>query len=68
MRSAGGPGNGSLRRTSAIITMLAGALSGALTLTTGLTLPLAFAAVLALAICLGYLLVHSRTPGARRVI
>jgi len=53
-RLAGGSGNGSARRTSAILAMLAGAIAGALLLRTGLTLPLAVAAALALATCLGY--------------
>ena len=44
---AGGSGKGSLRRACAILAMLAGALSGALMLRTGLTLPLGFAAALA---------------------
>ncbi len=51
---AGGSGKGTLRRTSAILAMLAGAIAGALMLRTGLTLPLAFAAALALATCLAY--------------
>jgi len=51
---AGGTGRGTLRRTSAVLAMLAGALSGALMLRTGLTLPLAFAAGLAIATCVAY--------------
>jgi uncharacterized membrane protein YoaK (UPF0700 family) len=51
---AGGSGKGSVRRTSAILAMLAGAIAGALMLRTGLTLPLAVAAALALATCLAY--------------
>ena len=39
-------GKGSLRRTSAVIAMLAGAVAGALMLRTGPVLPLAFAAAL----------------------
>jgi uncharacterized membrane protein YoaK (UPF0700 family) len=46
---AGGNGNGSLRRVSAVVAMLAGAVAGALLLRTGLTLPLAVAAAVALA-------------------
>jgi uncharacterized membrane protein YoaK (UPF0700 family) len=59
---AGGPGKGTLRRTSAIVAMLAGAVAGALMLRTGLILPLAFAAALALATCVAYLSVQGRTP------
>jgi uncharacterized membrane protein YoaK (UPF0700 family) len=51
---AGGSGKGTLRRTVAVVVMLLGALSGALMLRTGLTLPLAVAAGLALATCLAY--------------
>jgi uncharacterized membrane protein YoaK (UPF0700 family) len=58
----GGPGKGTVRRTSAIVAMLAGAVAGALMLRTGPTLPLAFAAALALATCLAYLSVQRRTP------
>jgi len=36
---AGGTGKGSLRRVSAVVAMLAGAVAGALLLRTGLTLP-----------------------------
>jgi uncharacterized membrane protein YoaK (UPF0700 family) len=50
----GGGRNGSVRRTTAIVAMLVGAISGALMLRTGLTLPIAFAAALALATCLAY--------------
>jgi uncharacterized membrane protein YoaK (UPF0700 family) len=53
-RIAGGSGKGTLRRTSAVLAMLAGAIAGALMLRTGLTLPLAVAAALALATCLAY--------------
>jgi uncharacterized membrane protein YoaK (UPF0700 family) len=52
---AGGSGKGSVRRSSAIVAMLAGAVSGALMLRTGLTLPLAFATAVALATGLAYL-------------
>jgi uncharacterized membrane protein YoaK (UPF0700 family) len=51
---AGGSGKGTPRRISAVLAMLAGAIAGALMLRTGLTLPLAFAAALALATCLAY--------------
>ena len=53
-RLVGGSGKGSARRTAAIVAMLAGAVAGALLLRTGLTLPLASAAALALATCLAY--------------
>jgi uncharacterized membrane protein YoaK (UPF0700 family) len=56
----GGTGAGSLRRSSAILAMLAGAVSGALMLRTGLILPLGFAAALAFAICLAYPLSQRR--------
>ena len=48
-RLAGGPGTGTVRRTSAVVAMLTGAISGALLLKTSLALPLALAAVLVLA-------------------
>jgi uncharacterized membrane protein YoaK (UPF0700 family) len=51
---AGGPGKGSARRASAILAMLAGAIAGAFMTRTGLTLPLAVAAAIALATCLAY--------------
>jgi uncharacterized membrane protein YoaK (UPF0700 family) len=51
---AGGSGKGSARRTAALVAMLAGAIVGAVLLRTGLTLPLAAAAALALATCLVY--------------
>ncbi len=56
----GGTGRGSTRRTAAVLGMLAGALAGALLLKTSLVLPLAAAAVLALATLLLYI------PAARR--
>ena len=59
---AGGTGKGTLRRTSAVVAMLAGAVAGALMLRTGLTLPLGFAAALALAICAAYLSAQGRAP------
>jgi uncharacterized membrane protein YoaK (UPF0700 family) len=60
---AGGSGKGTLRRTSAIVAMLTGAVAGALMLRTGLTLPLAFAAALALATAVAYLST-TRAPAA----
>jgi uncharacterized membrane protein YoaK (UPF0700 family) len=59
---AGGTGKGTLRRTSAVVAMLAGAIAGALMLRTGPTLPLAFAAALALATCASYLSAQRRAP------
>jgi uncharacterized membrane protein YoaK (UPF0700 family) len=59
---AGGTGNGTLRRTSAVVAMLAGAVAGALMLRTGPTLPLAFAAAVALATCAAYLSAQRRGP------
>jgi uncharacterized membrane protein YoaK (UPF0700 family) len=56
----GGNGKGSTRRTSAVLGMLAGALTGALLLKTSLILPLATAAAMALAAALLYI------PAARR--
>lgn len=47
-RLAGGTGRGTVRRTSAVVTMLAGALVGALELKASIVLPLATAAALAL--------------------
>src|ERR1700751_5805123 len=51
---AGGNGKGSLRRVSAVVAMLAGAVAGALLLRTGLTLPLVVAAAVALATSVAY--------------
>jgi uncharacterized membrane protein YoaK (UPF0700 family) len=56
----GGSGKGSVRRTTAVLAMLVGALAGALLLKTSLSLPLAVAAALAFIIALGY------PPAARR--
>lgn len=56
----GGSGKGSVRRTTAVLAMLLGALSGALLLKTSLFLPLAVAAALAFITLLGY------PPAARR--
>jgi uncharacterized membrane protein YoaK (UPF0700 family) len=59
-RIVGGSGAGSARRIAAVLAMLTGALAGALLLKTSLALPLAAAAVLALATWLVYV------PAARR--
>jgi uncharacterized membrane protein YoaK (UPF0700 family) len=56
----GGTGKGSIRRTTAVLAMLLGALAGALLLKTSLFLPLAVAATLALITVLSY------PPAARR--
>jgi uncharacterized membrane protein YoaK (UPF0700 family) len=58
---AGGTGSGSARRVAAVASMLFGALAGALLLKTSLVLPLALAAVLALATWFLYV------PAARRL-
>ena len=58
---AGGTGSGSARRVAAVAAMLFGALAGALLLKTSLVLPMALAAVLALATWLLYV------PAARRL-
>lgn len=52
---AGGSGKGSIRRGAAVLSMLAGALCGALLLKASLFAPLALASVLALATWLVYL-------------
>jgi uncharacterized membrane protein YoaK (UPF0700 family) len=57
---AGGSGKGSMRRIAAVLAMLTGAIAGALLVKTSLVLPLAAAAVLALATWLVYV------PAARR--
>ena len=57
---AGGTGRGSTRRIAAVGAMLLGALAGALMLKVGIVLPLAVAALLALATWLVYV------PAARR--
>ncbi len=59
-RLFGGSGKGSVRRTSAVLAMLLGALAGALLLKTSLFLPLAVAAALAFMAFLAY------PPAARR--
>ncbi len=56
----GGSGRGSVRRTTAVLAMLLGALTGALLLKTSLDLPLAAAAALGFVTFLGY------PPAARR--
>jgi uncharacterized membrane protein YoaK (UPF0700 family) len=56
----GASGEGSLRRLSAVLAMLAGALFGALLLKTDLALPLGVAAALALATWLAYVPVAAR--------
>ena len=53
-RLAGGPGTGTVRRTSAVAAMLTGAISGALLLKSSLALPLAVAAVLVLVAAITY--------------
>jgi uncharacterized membrane protein YoaK (UPF0700 family) len=59
-RLFGGSGKGSVRRTTAVLAMLLGALAGALVLKTSLFLPLAVAAALAFVTFLAY------PPAARR--
>jgi uncharacterized membrane protein YoaK (UPF0700 family) len=59
-RLFGGSGKGSIRRTTAVLAMLLGALAGALLLKTSLFLPLAVAAALAFITFLAY------PPAARR--
>jgi uncharacterized membrane protein YoaK (UPF0700 family) len=61
-RLAGGTGTGSLRRVSAVVTMLLGALAGALLVRSSLTLPLAVAAALALLTTIGYARWHRGLP------
>ena len=51
---AGGTGKVTVRRISAVVAMLAGAVAGALLLRTGLTLPLAVAGAVALVTCVAY--------------
>jgi uncharacterized membrane protein YoaK (UPF0700 family) len=58
--SLGSTGKASIRRLAAVVAMLAGAVAGALALKAALVVPLAIAAVLALATWLGYV------PGAAR--
>jgi len=53
-RLAGGSGQGSVRRLSAVLAMLTGAVAGALLLRTSVFVPLAVAAALALATLLAY--------------
>jgi uncharacterized membrane protein YoaK (UPF0700 family) len=54
LRLVGGSGKGTVRRSSAVIAMLTGAIAGALMLKTSLALPLACASGLALATWIGY--------------
>jgi uncharacterized membrane protein YoaK (UPF0700 family) len=56
---AGGTGKGTVRRVAAVVSMLAGAVVGALLLKTSLTLPLIVAAALALVTWIAYV------PGQR---
>jgi len=63
-RLFGGPGKGSVRRATAVLAMLAGALAGALLLKSSLWLPLALAAALALAALLAYPAAARRERGA----
>jgi uncharacterized membrane protein YoaK (UPF0700 family) len=60
-RLAGGSGTGSVRRLAAVLAMIAGAVAGALLLNASVIVPLALAAVLALATWLVYV------PAARRL-
>ena len=53
-RLAGGSGKGSVRRLTAVLSMLAGAVAGALLLKSSVFVPLALAAVLVLATWLVY--------------
>jgi uncharacterized membrane protein YoaK (UPF0700 family) len=60
----GRSGEGSVRRIAAVLAMFAGALVGALLLTTSITLPLVAAAGLALLIWLVYIPAARRSAGA----
>ncbi|HEY2652200.1 MAG TPA: DUF1275 family protein [Solirubrobacteraceae bacterium] len=62
-RPAGGSGKGSVRRIAAVLTMLAGAVCGALLLKSRLFAPLALAAALALATWLVYVPAAIRLGG-----
>lgn len=62
-RPAGGSGKGSVRRVAAVLTMLTGALCGALLLKSSLFAPLALAAALALATWLLYVPAAIRLGG-----
>jgi uncharacterized membrane protein YoaK (UPF0700 family) len=66
LRPAGGSGRGSLRRTAAVLAMLAGAVSGALLLKSSLYAPLGVAAGLALATWLVYVPAAVRLGRSRR--
>jgi uncharacterized membrane protein YoaK (UPF0700 family) len=63
---AGGSGTGSLRRLSAVVAMLAGAVVGALLLKIDLAVPLGVASALALATCWVYVPIASRTGDESR--
>ncbi|HTX32186.1 MAG TPA: YoaK family protein [Solirubrobacteraceae bacterium] len=65
-KPAGGNGEGSVRRISAVLAMLLGALAGALLLKTSLALPLALAAALALATGVIYIPAGARRGRPRR--
>jgi uncharacterized membrane protein YoaK (UPF0700 family) len=62
---AGGKSRGTVRRTAAVVIMLAGALVGALELKTSITLPLATAAALAAATAVLYVPAARREAGRR---
>ena len=62
----GGSGKGSVRRTSAVLAMLLGALAGALLLKTSLFLPLAVAAALAFTTFFAYPPAARRQEGAQK--
>jgi uncharacterized membrane protein YoaK (UPF0700 family) len=65
-RPAGGSGKGSVRRVTAVLTMLVGALCGALLLKTKLFAPLALAAVLAVVTLLAYVPIAVRLGSPSR--
>ncbi len=65
-RIAGGSGKGTVRRSSAVLAMLTGAIAGALMLKTNLTLPLVCAAGLALVTWIAYVSVGRRERAAGR--
>jgi uncharacterized membrane protein YoaK (UPF0700 family) len=62
-RLAGGSGDGSLRRLAAVLAMLAGAVAGAVLLKVSVSVPLALAAILALATWLLYVPAAVRWAG-----
>jgi uncharacterized membrane protein YoaK (UPF0700 family) len=65
-RLAGGSGTGSVRRLAAVLAMIAGAVAGALLLNASVIVPLALAAVLALATWLVYVPAALRLGGKAR--